>query len=42
MRPIAIVGHLRPGWEDVGTIADRLGRLFGGASPGFDPMFSCW
>jgi hypothetical protein len=41
MWPIAIVGHLKPGWEDAGTIADRLGRLFGSFA-GIDPMFSRW
>jgi hypothetical protein len=41
MWPIAIVGHLKPGWEDAGTIAARLGRLFGSLA-GIDPMFSRW
>jgi len=41
MWPIAIVGHLTPGWEDTGEIADRLGRFFEGLAE-VDPMFSRW
>ena len=28
MWPIAIVGHLKPGWEDIDTISARLSRFF--------------
>lgn len=39
MWPIAIVGHLKPGWEDAGVIATRLGRMFAGLAV-VDPMFT--
>jgi len=41
MWPIAIVGHLKPGWEDAGTIATRLGQFFASLAE-VDPMFSRW
>ncbi len=41
MWPIAVVGHLKPGREDAGKIAARLGGLFGRLA-GIDPMFSHW
>lgn len=41
MWPIAIVGHLKPGWEDIGEIADRLGRFFESLAE-VDPLFSRW
>jgi hypothetical protein len=41
MWPIAIVGHLKPGWEDIGEIADRLARFFESLA-GVDPLFSLW
>lgn len=41
MWPITIVGQLKPGWEDAGTVAARLDRLFANLS-GIDPMFSRW
>jgi hypothetical protein len=41
MRPIAIVGHLKTGWEDIGEIANRLGRFFESLAE-LDPLFSRW
>jgi hypothetical protein len=41
MWPIAIVGHLKPGWEDIGEIADRLGRFFESLAE-VDPLFRHW
>jgi Immunity protein 52 len=41
MWPIAIVGHLKPGWEDIGTIAARLSRFFEKLAE-VDPLFSRW
>jgi hypothetical protein len=41
MWPIAIVGHLKPGWEDADAIAARLSRVFESLA-GVDPMFSRW
>jgi hypothetical protein len=41
MWPIAIVGHLKPGWEDADAIAARLGRVFESLAE-VDPMFSRW
>jgi Immunity protein 52 len=41
MRPIGIVGHLRPGWVDTNTIAARLARFFE-ALADTDPMFGGW
>jgi hypothetical protein len=41
MGPIAIVGQLKPGWEETGMIADRLGVFFDGLAK-IDPLFGCW
>jgi hypothetical protein len=41
MWPIAIIGHLQPGWEDIDVIAARFGRLFEELAE-VDPMFGCW
>jgi hypothetical protein len=41
MWPIAIVGHLKPGWEDIGVIAARFGRFFNNLAE-VDPMFGSW
>ena len=41
MWPIAIVGHLKPGWEDIDTINARLSRFFEKLAE-VDPLFSRW
>jgi hypothetical protein len=39
MWPIGIVGHLKPGWEDAGTIAAHLDRMFESLAA-VGPMFT--
>jgi hypothetical protein len=41
MWPIAIVGHLKPGWEDIDTISARLSLFFEKLAE-VDPLFSRW